>query len=265
MAKLAAGSGITLTKDAPSDTLTIARTAGGGSAGDHTAIADWDEAIQDTVGAALKAGANTTVTYDDTAGTLTVAVPDEGIDDRVAALLKAGANITLSYDDTANTLTIAAAGGTAGATALDELSDVALASPAAGQLLRFDGTHWVNIADLATLNFVIDGGGAAIATGTKGMIVVDFAGVLEAATLLADQSGAIVIDVWKTTYAGAPPTAANSICASAKPSLSSAQKSRDTTLTGWTTTIAAGDVLRFSVDSASAVQRVTLALTVRRA
>jgi hypothetical protein len=38
----------------------------------------------------------------------------EAVDDRVAALLVPGANITLSYDDTANTLTVAAAGGGGG-------------------------------------------------------------------------------------------------------------------------------------------------------
>ena len=38
----------------------------------------------------------------------------EAVDDRVAALLTAGGNITLTYNDTANTLTIAAAGGSGG-------------------------------------------------------------------------------------------------------------------------------------------------------
>jgi hypothetical protein len=39
----------------------------------------------------------------------------EAVDDRVNALLVAGSNITLTYDDTANSLTVAAAGGAAGA------------------------------------------------------------------------------------------------------------------------------------------------------
>jgi Phage tail repeat like len=38
----------------------------------------------------------------------------EAIDDRVAALLVAGANVTLTYDDLAGTLTIAASGGGGG-------------------------------------------------------------------------------------------------------------------------------------------------------
>lgn len=38
----------------------------------------------------------------------------ESIDDRVASLLQAGSNISLTYDDTANTLTIASSGGGGG-------------------------------------------------------------------------------------------------------------------------------------------------------
>ena len=124
------------------------------------------------------------------------------------------------------------------------------------------GLKWA--AQRATLNFVIDGGGSAITTGVKGDVVVDFAGVIESATLLADQSGSIVIDIWKDVYASFPPTVADTITASAKPTLSSADHSQDTTLTGWTTAISAGDVLRFNVDSASTVTRVTLALKLRR-
>ena len=46
--------------------------------------------------------------------TLDAAALAERIDDRVAALLTAGANVTLTYDDTAGTLTIAASGGGGG-------------------------------------------------------------------------------------------------------------------------------------------------------
>jgi hypothetical protein len=115
----------------------------------------------------------------------------------------------------------------------------------------------------STINFLIDGGGSAITTGIKGDVVVDFACTIVGATLLADQSGDIVIDVWKDTYANFAPTDADSITASAPPTLSAATKSQDTTLTGWTTSVSAGDILRFNVDSASTVTRVTLALKVQ--
>jgi hypothetical protein len=116
-----------------------------------------------------------------------------------------------------------------------------------------------------TINVIIDGGGAAITTGVKADLLIPYAATITAARLLADQSGSIVVDIWKDTYANFPPTVADSITASAKPTLSSAQKSEDTTLTGWTASLVAGDYLRFNVDSATTVQRVTLALTITRA
>lgn len=118
--------------------------------------------------------------------------------------------------------------------------------------------------NLATLTFVIDGGGSAIATGIKGDLEIPFACTIQQVTLLADQTGSIVVDIWKDTYANFPPTDADSITASAPPTISSAVKSQDATLTGWTTSVAAGNVLRFNVDSASAIQRVTVALKVAK-
>ena len=73
-------------------------------------------------------------------------------------------------------------------------------------------------------------------------------------------AGSISIDVWKDTYANYPPTAADKISASAPISLSSAAKNEDSTLTGWTKTIAAGDVLGFYVSSASTVKRVEITI-----
>lgn len=95
-------------------------------------------------------------------------------------------------------------------------------------------------------------------------IVVPFACTITGVTLLADAAGDIVIDIWKDTYANFPPVNGDSITASAPPTLSSAAKSQDTTLTGWTTSLAAGDILRFNVDSAATVARVTLALALTR-
>jgi hypothetical protein len=115
-----------------------------------------------------------------------------------------------------------------------------------------------------TITFVIDGGGfgSPISTGIKGFIEVPFSCTINSVTLLANQSGSIVVDIWKDTYANFPPTVADTITASAKPTLSSAQNSQNTTLTGWTTSITAGDILAFNVDSATIVQHVTLSLKV---
>jgi hypothetical protein len=117
---------------------------------------------------------------------------------------------------------------------------------------------------VAELSFVIDGGAATITTGQKGHLRVPFNCTITAARVFADQTGSIVVDIWKDTYANFPPTDADSITASAPPTLSSAQRSENTTLTGWTTTINAGDVLAYNVDSVATVQRVTISLQVTK-
>lgn len=118
-----------------------------------------------------------------------------------------------------------------------------------------------NIADIA---FIIDGGGSVITTGIKGDLEIPFDCTITRNTLLADQSGSIVIDIWKDTYANYPPTVLDTITASAKPTLTAATKSQDSTLTGWTTTITAGNILRFNVDSISTITRVTLSIRVTK-
>lgn len=124
---------------------------------------------------------------------------------------------------------------------------------------RRDHVH-PRLLDTFDLAFVIDGGGSAITTGVKGDIAVDFNATIQQVTLLADQSGSIVIDIWKDTYANYPPTVADTITASAKPTISSTTKAKDSTLTGWTTTITAGDTLRFNVDSITTCTRVIVIL-----
>jgi hypothetical protein len=73
-------------------------------------------------------------------------------------------------------------------------------------------------------------------------------------------SGSAVVDLWVDSYANYPPTVADTITASAKPTLSSAQKAEDTTLTGWSPTLAAGDYIAGIVDSAD-VTRLRVDLT----
>jgi hypothetical protein len=114
---------------------------------------------------------------------------------------------------------------------------------------------------------VVFGTGSAVVTaGLKTYVSCPYTGTITGARLLAVDasvtSGSIVIDVWKDTYAAFPPVVADSITASAKPTLSSATKSDDTTLTGWTTAVTAGDVFGFTVDSASLVTQVALQLTI---
>ena len=115
-----------------------------------------------------------------------------------------------------------------------------------------------------TINFIIDGGGAEITDGIKGDMVVDFACTIINATLLADQVGSIVVDIWKDVYASFPPTNADTITNVTPPTIAAGTKSQDAALVGWITAIVAGDVLRYNVDSCATITRCTVALKVAR-
>lgn len=115
----------------------------------------------------------------------------------------------------------------------------------------------------STVNVVIDGNGNPLLPGVAADFVIDFNGTIFGATLLADQVGSCVLDIWKDTFPNFDPTVADSICAAAKPTISAAKKSQDLTLTGWTKNFLAGDIFRINIDSISTITRLTLALKVR--
>lgn len=112
------------------------------------------------------------------------------------------------------------------------------------------------------ITLVLDGGGQAITTGIKADVRVPYSGTITGWEIISSVSGSIVIDVWKDTYANFPPTVADTIAGTEKPTLSSASKNQDTTLSTWTTSVTAGDWIRFNVDSASTVTRVALSIQV---
>lgn len=121
-----------------------------------------------------------------------------------------------------------------------------------------------NATNQAGIGIVIDNNGIALGTGVKGDLVIPFNCNITEWTLLADQTGSIVFDIWKDSYANFPPTVADTITGSAKPTISSGTKGQSSTLTGWTVACSAGDILRLNVDSVSTIQRVTLFLNLER-
>lgn len=112
----------------------------------------------------------------------------------------------------------------------------------------------------ATLLIEIGNGITPIQSGFQFFVPLDHTGSWTGYTLTAKESGSIVLDLWRDTYANFPPTVADTITASAKPTLSSQQKSQATSLPTWTPGFSVGDVLGVNVDSASTLTQVTLAL-----
>jgi hypothetical protein len=114
-----------------------------------------------------------------------------------------------------------------------------------------------------SIGCVIDGAGSAITTGLKTYVQIPYDCKIKEWTVIADQTGSIVIDVWKDTYANFPPTVADTITASAKPTLASARINTGSAST-WGNEINAGEVLFFNVDSATTVTKISLILKVEK-
>lgn len=105
-------------------------------------------------------------------------------------------------------------------------------------------------------------GTTVVTTGPKGFIVVPYDGTITGWYLTASESGGIVIDVWKDVWAHYPPTDADSIAGTELPTLSGTDHNSDEALDTWTTTVTAGDVLGFNVDSCSGITRAVLVLNI---
>jgi len=135
-----------------------------------------------------------------------------------------------------------------------------------GQFIRTDaaGTAVEYADDIASITFIIDGGGTVLATGLHGDLEIPFNCTIERVTLLADQTGDVVIDLFVDTLANYPPVVGDSIVAAAPPTITTDDNSQDATLTGWTTALLAGSTIRYNVNSVTTIERVTIALLVRK-
>ncbi len=117
---------------------------------------------------------------------------------------------------------------------------------------------------LGSFGITVDGNGGVISTGVKGYLTIPYNATITGWDIFGDQSGSCVIDIWKDSYGNFPPTVADTITGTEKPTLSSQQKNQDNNLTTWTTGLSAGDVLAFNVSSATTVTRVNLHVKVTK-
>ena len=117
-------------------------------------------------------------------------------------------------------------------------------------------------ADLTrTVNYVIDSGSLPMQVGDKGKLTIDVGGVIENVRVLSDQTGDIVFDISKTTFANYPTF--NSITDAQRIQLINKDKYFDDVLNNWTTTITAGDILRFDVISVNNIRRLLISLKLK--
>lgn len=157
-----------------------------------------------------------------------------------------------------------------------EYANVPRLSIASGKVFTSSNTITLTGTDSVSMNvsnsklggacFHFGDGTNVITTGEKKSVrrQMKKGGTINGWTILSldDTSGSISLDVWKDTYANYPPTVADTITASAKPSVTTTTKDTSTTLTGWTTTFSAGDVLSINVDSVTSFKDIELCLDV---
>lgn len=132
----------------------------------------------------------------------------------------------------------------------------------------FDGGVDLNdMADspkIASISYVIDGGGSVINTGVVGEIHVPFKSEIIEVSLLTDITGSIQIDLWKDSFVNYPPTIVNTITASALPEIISGMTISNSALVGWTKIINVGDVIIYNVNSVTSVKRCLVTLKVKK-
>lgn len=117
-------------------------------------------------------------------------------------------------------------------------------------------------ADLTrTVNYVIDSGSLPMQPGDKGKITIDVTGLIENIRVLSDQTGDIVLEIEKCTFADYPNF--TSITGGSRVQLTNSDKYFDDVLNNWTTTIGAGDILRFTVVSVNNIRRLLISLKLK--
>ena len=149
--------------------------------------------------------------------------------------------------------------------------DVGIARSAAGSLKVTDGssgTGSITASDFIgiteTIGIEVDGNGGVISTGTKSFRYIDHNYTITGWEIICDQSGSVTFSVGTISYASYDGSTSSSIVASDPPIVSSAIKNNGSSLTGWTTTLTAGDYISFGISSASTVTKATLYLKVTR-
>lgn len=160
--------------------------------------------------------------------------------------------------------TVPVAVDAAGALDGDGLTASPLAVRVDNTTIQINGANDLEVIAAASpvrvIGITVDGGGAAITPGLKGYAQCPSSGTISSWTVLADQVGDVEFDVFVDPLASFPPT--TSVVAAAPPELVAADSDTDSTLTGWSTAVTAGDVFGFEVISAATLERVTLQIEV---
>jgi len=173
------------------------------------------------------------------------------------------ANYNVNYNPTNTSLTITGSLRVTGSTQGGGSGHILTYNTASGEVF-FTASSAIgggggDISNLKSGSFgvTIDGNGGVITIGQKGYITVPYNGTITDWELFGDQAGTCTIDVRKSTFANFPTQ--TSITGSAPITVSpAAQKASSSILTGWTSSISAGDIYGFTLNTATGFTRLNL-------
>ncbi len=94
---------------------------------------------------------------------------------------------------------------------------------------------------------------------TGNFYFIPFACTIQAWNVTVD-TGTITIDVWKIASGTAIPTVTNTITSTNTPAISTGTAIHSTTLGGWTTSVAANDIMGFNVKTISGATKASLVI-----
>lgn len=114
------------------------------------------------------------------------------------------------------------------------------------------------------IGITFDAGAGDLAVASFGDFIVPWDATITGWTILCPETVTAQIDVLVDSLANFPPNIGDSITGGNPPSITGTQTEQDTTLTGWSTGLVSGTVVRFVLSSVSAVSRLTLILTVEK-
>jgi hypothetical protein len=190
-----------------------------------------------------------------TGGTLIVNTIFEGEPSSLSTLTPADASIvntaTVTVDTTAaQTVDLTTAWSASGQTIT--MTNFVLDSPNTSSTSAASGP--TTNQNIRAVSFIFDGAGSALSGTLSRCQQVNYAGTIQEASLIADQSGSVTVDVRTVAFGSyTGPGSASSITASDTPALSSAARFQDSTLTGWTTSLSANTVVCFVMSSPATV------------
>ncbi len=102
-----------------------------------------------------------------------------------------------------------------------------------------------------------DGGGSALTSGKTVYFTVPYACTVQGWNVAVD-TGTATIDIWKIATGTAIPTISNTITASALPAIATGTAIHSTTLTAWTTTVAANDIVGVNLKTVATATQANL-------